>query len=339
MPFFCLFRAGERRGTKNAEESLEAFNSSASFAPLRETKKRHKALCQNRLPPIATILLIHSPSVPVSCIIEVMTESQYVQELQELQHRIENLEEQLKQAQKLSTLGELTSTITHEFNNILMTIINYVKLGLRHKDEPSRTRALEKILTAANRASKITNTVLAVAKNRRKELEPTNFAVLVEDSLLLLEREMNKYRITLEKSLPGNLPDIMADGNQIQQVVINLLINARQAMPNGGRLCIKMSYDEENEMIDFVVRDFGKGIPQNKLSRIFEPFYTTKSGPDESGKGGTGLGLTSCKSIIEQHRGLIRVESAEGKGTAFTVKLPTVIRAKLVEWQQTQIES
>ena len=255
------------------------------------------------------------------------------QNIQELQQRIEMLEEQLMQAQRLTALGELTSTTTHEFNNILMTIINYAKLGLRNKDEPNRTKAFDKILTAANRASKITNTILAAAKNRKQKFEPTNFTVLVEDSLLLLEREMNKYRITVEKSFSAQLPEIMADGNQIQQVVLNLFINARQAMPNGGRLFLKMSYDEENEMIDFVVRDFGCGIPQDKLPKIFEPFYTTKSGPDESGKGGTGLGLASCKSIIEHHQGLIRVESTEGKGTAFTVKLPTVIRAKLVEMQ------
>jgi len=125
----------------------------------------------------------------------------------------------------------------------------------------------------------------------------------------------------------------MADGNQILQVVLNLLINARQAMPDGGRLILKMSYDEENEMIDFIVRDFGCGITQETLPRIFEPFYTTKQGPDDSGKGGTGLGLSRCKTIIEQHQGSIRVESTEGKGTAFTVKLPTVIRAKLLELQ------
>lgn len=256
-------------------------------------------------------------------------------DIQDLQNRMAWLEDQLMQTQRLAALGELTSTTTHEFNNILMTIINYAKLGLRHKDEASRSKAFDKILTAANKAAKITNTVLATAKNRKKGGEPTNFVALVEDSLILLEREMNKYRITLEKSFPDQLPEVMADGNQITQVILNLLINARQAMPDGGRLILKMSYDEENEMVDFVVRDFGCGIPQEKLPRIFEPFYTTKSGPDESGKGGTGLGLASCKAIIEQHHGVIRVESTEGLGTAFTIKLPTVIRAKLVEMQKT----
>ena len=263
-----------------------------------------------------------------------MTESS---DIQELRHRIAALEEQLLQTQRLTSLGELTSTTTHEFNNILMTIINYAKLGMRHKDELSRTKSFDKILTAANRAAKITNTVLAAAKNRKKEFEPISFVALVEDSLLLLEREMNKYRITVEKKFSGSLPEIMADGNQITQVIFNLLINARQAMPNGGRLILIMSYDEENEMINFVVRDFGNGIPQEKLPRIFDQFYTTKSGPDESGKGGSGLGLANCKRIVEQHHGLIRVESTEGKGTAFTIKLPTVIRAKLIELQSKSV--
>jgi signal transduction histidine kinase len=252
-------------------------------------------------------------------------------DIQELKRQNQFLEEQLLQAQRLTALGELTGTTAHEFNNILTTIINYAQLGLRHKDDPTRTKSFDKILLAAKRAAKIANTILATARNRKKNFEPTNLAALVEDALLLLEREMNKYRIAVEKLFQKNIPEIMADGNQIQQVLLNLLINARQAMPSGGRIVLKISYDEENEMIDFVVRDYGCGIPADKLLHIFDRFYTTKSGPDESGKGGSGLGLASCKSIIEQHKGLIRVESTEGKGTAFIVKLPTIIRSKLLE--------
>ena len=110
-------------------------------------------------------------------------------------------------------------------------------------------------------------------------------------------------------------------------MLLNLLINARQAMPSGGRLWIKLLYDAENDMIDLVVRDNGCGIPADKLPRIFESFYTTKSGPDASGKGGTGLGLSMCRDIIESHHGRIRVDSRVGKGTAFTLKLPTAAKA------------
>ena len=149
---------------------------------------------------------------------------------------------------------------------------------------------------------------------------------LVEDTLLLLEREMNKYRVVIEKTFQP-IPLAYVNGNQIQQVLLNLLINARQAMPGGGRLWIKLLHDVENDMIDLVVRDNGCGIPADKLPRIFESFYTTKSGPDASGKGGTGLGLSMCRDILEAHHGRIRVDSSVGKGTAFTLKLPTAHKA------------
>lgn len=251
-------------------------------------------------------------------------------EVQVLEEKIKFLEEQLENAQRLTAVGELTSTTTHEFNNILTMLINYAKMGLRHKDEATRTKAFDKILSSAQRAAKLCNTVLAAARNRKQVLEPTDLTALTEDVLLLLEREMTKYRIVVEKSFADNVPAVMADGNQIQQVLLNLLINARQAMLNGGKLVIKISYDEENEMVDWFLRDYGSGIPADKLPQIFERFFTTKTGPDESGKGGSGLGLSSCKSIIEQHKGLIRVESTVGKGTAFTVKLPTIVRAKIL---------
>lgn len=243
-----------------------------------------------------------------------------------LQRQVEILKQQLAQAQKLTALGELVGTTTHEFNNILTTVINYAKYGMRHKDEASRMKAFEKILSAGNRAAKITATVLGVARSRSNSQEPTDLVKLVEDSFVLLEREMNKYRIRVEKVFQP-IPEAFVNGNQIRQVLLNLLINARQAMPRGGRLLIKLTHDTENDMIDLVVRDYGSGIPPEKLPHIFDAFYTTKSGPDASGKGGTGLGLSMCRDIIEAHHGRIRVDSSPGKGTAFTLKLPTVTKA------------
>ncbi|MDR2761933.1 MAG: sensor histidine kinase [Planctomycetaceae bacterium] len=262
------------------------------------------------------------------------TQTAESERIDELNRRIEILSERLSQSQRLSAIGELTSTTVHEFNNILTTIINYAKLGMRHVDKTSQKNAFEKILTVANRAAKVATTILAAAKNRKQSLEPTNLITLVDDVMLLLGRELNKYKIVIERYFPQNAPEIMADGNQIQQVLINLLVNARQAMKNGGRLILKIIHDEENEMLDLTIRDYGCGIDENELPHIFDRFYSTKSGPDETGKGGTGLGLAACKEIIEQHKGVIRVESKLGKGTAFTLKLPTVIRAKLIELQQ-----
>jgi signal transduction histidine kinase len=237
------------------------------------------------------------------------------------QQQIAALEQQLVKMQKLAALGELVSTTTHEFNNVLMTILNYARLGLRHKDQPTRDKALEKILAASQRAAKITSTILAVARNRSENFEPTNLPQLVTDALVLLERELAKYRISVEPHL-ADVPLVLAMGNQIQQVLLNLLINARQAMLGGGRLIIRLEHDTAADMVDLVVRDTGCGIPADKLPRIFEPFFTTKSGPDETGKGGTGLGLASCRQIVEAHHGRIRVESTVGRGTQFTIKLP-----------------
>jgi signal transduction histidine kinase len=238
-----------------------------------------------------------------------------------LQAQVACLKEQLARAQQLAALGELTGTTTHEFNNVLMTIINYAKMGLRHKDEATRDKALDKILAAGQRAAKITSTILGVARNRSGAFEPTDMARLVDDVLVLLERELSKYRVSVEKHFEA-APPALASGNQIQQVLINLLINARQAMPGGGRVLIRVLHDAQNNTVDLFVRDTGTGIEPDKLRRIFEPFYTTKSGPDETGTGGTGLGLATCREIIEAHRGRIRVESTVGKGTAFTLKLP-----------------
>jgi signal transduction histidine kinase len=239
----------------------------------------------------------------------------------ELERENQQLRSQLLQAQKLTALGELTSTTTHEFNNVLTTIINYAKLGLRHRDDATRDKALQKILAAGQRAGKITNSVLGMARNRKDNFEPTDLRCIVEETLVLLDRELLKYRIQVDRDLP-EVPPVLAIGNQIQQVLLNLLINARQAMPRGGHLLVRLVHDEAAGMVDLTIRDTGHGIPPEELSRIFDPFFTTKRGPDRSGKGGTGLGLSACHNIVESHAGRIRVESTVGRGTAFTVRLP-----------------
>jgi len=239
-----------------------------------------------------------------------------------LEEQIEILREQLAHAQKMAALGELVSTTTHEYNNVLMTVINYAKMGLRHKDDATRHKAFEKILNAGHRAAKITNGILGFARNRSDEFEPTDMVKLIDDALILLEREMNKYRISIERRVEENLPEAMVNTNQIQQVLLNLLINSRQAMTGGGRIMIKLTHDQANGMIELMVRDNGAGIPEEKLRRIFDPYFSTKKGPDETGKGGTGVGLSMCRDIIEAHHGKIQVASAVGKGTAFTLKLP-----------------
>jgi signal transduction histidine kinase len=231
------------------------------------------------------------------------------------------LQRELLQAQKMAALGELVGTTTHEFNNVLMTIINYAKLGMRNKDEASRDKAFDRILSAAMRAEKITNAVLGMARNRSEEFAPTDLEKLADESLLLLEREMQKYRVQVRKEF-SSAPPVRAIGNQIQQVLLNLMTNARQAMASGGELVIRIVHDAKSGFVDLTVRDTGCGIPREQLPKIFDRYFSTKSGPDATGKGGTGVGLASCREIVEAHQGRIRVESSVGKGTAFTVRLP-----------------
>ena len=239
----------------------------------------------------------------------------------DLHTQLNILKKQLAEAQKLTALGELVGTTTHEFNNILMTVLNYAKMGMRHKDDETRDKAFDKILAASQRAAKITNAVLGMARNRSDVIEPTDLGKVIEDALVLLEREMSKYRISMEIELM-DVPETQCNGNQIQQVLLNLLTNARQAMDAGGTIWIKLENQANENMNVLTIRDSGCGIPQEQLPRIFDPFYSTKAGPDDSGKGGTGLGLSSCLNIIDAHQGRLKIESTVGIGTQFIIQLP-----------------
>ncbi len=233
----------------------------------------------------------------------------------------EQLRQQLLQAQRLSSVGALASSVAHEFNNILTTVINYAKLALREKeDEAARTQALEKILKGSQRAALIIHSMLGFARNTASNHEMTDIVALVEEVLLLAEKDLSKHRIQIEKKYQGR-PESPVVPAQIEQVLLNLIINARQAMPRGGRLTIEVLSNPRSQMVEVRIADTGVGIPPDRLRLIFEPFYTTKE-PDEHGHGGTGLGLSVCRQIIDQHHGRIRVESLVGKGSTFTIKLP-----------------
>lgn len=247
---------------------------------------------------------------------------QHETELNELRSQIATLTKRLDQCQRMTALGELVGTTTHEFNNVLMTIINYAKMGMRHDDKATRDKAFDKINTAGMRATKITNAVLGMARNRSEHFEQTDLAGLIDETMVLMERELQKYRVSVDMQIEENLPAVSAIGNQIQQVFMNLLINARQAMSEGGELVVRLKKDAAGGTVDLSVRDHGTGMTEETMRKIFQPYFTTKAGPDESGKGGTGLGLATCKNIIEAHGGKIRVESSIGKGTCFTLKIP-----------------
>lgn len=240
--------------------------------------------------------------------------------------RIELLQTKLEQAQKMATLGELLSTTTHEFNNVLMSVMNYTRMAMRQKDDDTRLKYLQKVLDASDRAATISKSILGAARNRSSQPEPVDLKALLDDTLMLIERDFRKYRISVSQDIQP-VPPTMAFGNELQQVILNLLVNARQAVGEGGDVTIRLKHNADDNFNELMIRDNGCGIPAEKLPKIFDPFFTTKSGPDETGRGGTGLGLASCRDIIEKHQGRIRVASTEGKGTAFTLKLPAAVLA------------
>lgn len=240
----------------------------------------------------------------------------------ELQQQVQSLQHQLLQAQKMSSVGVLASSITHEFNNILMTVINYAKMGVRHKDAATRDKAFDKILAAGHRASKITTGMLSYARQQSDRRESMDLVPLVEDVLVLVEKDLQRYRIRLTTQFEVH-PFAAVNSGQVQQVLLNLIINARQAMEQGGNLTVAVRMNSELAQAEISIRDTGCGIPPDKLRRIFEPFFTTKT-VDEQGQGGTGLGLSLAREVMEAHGGRIRVESAVGGGTTFTLKFPLV---------------
>jgi signal transduction histidine kinase len=243
------------------------------------------------------------------------------QEIVAAHQEAEQLREQLLRAQRLSSVGTLASSVAHEFNNILTTIINYAKVGLRPNcDEASRVQSLEKILKGSQRAATIISSMLGFARNHSTQREITNLVELVEEVLVLTDKDLSKHQIQVEKKYYAQ-PTAPVVRGQIEQILLNPIINARQSMPRGGRLLIEVRENKPALMAEIRICDSGVGIPPEQLRLIFEPFYTTKE-PDDHGHGGSGLGLSVCRQIIEQHQGRIRVESLVGKGSKFTVKLP-----------------
>jgi signal transduction histidine kinase len=162
--------------------------------------------------------------------------------------------------------------------------------------------------------------MLGFARNQSTQRELTDLVDLVEEVLVLTEKDLSKHQVKVEKRFHDR-PKALVVAGQIEQILLNLVINARQAMPRGGRLRVEVRENAAAQMAEIAISDTGVGIAPEQLRLIFEPFYTTKE-PDEYGRGGSGLGLSVCRQIIEQHHGRIRVESQLGKGSTFTVKLP-----------------
>jgi signal transduction histidine kinase/BarA-like signal transduction histidine kinase len=243
-----------------------------------------------------------------------------VSQRKRLDDQSRDLYQQLLQAEKMAALGQTISGVAHELNNPLATILSWAeRLSEKASDDTTR-RGLDVILGESERAARIVRNLLTFARKRQSTRSLIDLNQVVRDTITLRPYEQRAINIEVLSALASGLPPVFADAHQIQQVLLNLVINAEQAMlaANGrGSLVIRTWHDVEHEAVVLQVTDDGPGIPPEVKSKIFDPFFTTK----ETGKG-TGLGLTVAYAIVQEHGGSIRVESSPDGGASFTVELP-----------------
>lgn len=240
--------------------------------------------------------------------------------IRETRDKNQLLNSQLAQLQALANIGTSTCMIAHEMNNILAPMASYAQLALNNpEDHALAQKALTKTASNAMRAARILESMLALAGGRQEEKKICRLAMMIDDVFTCLCRDFKKDRIVVEIDIPDDL-SINVIAVQMQQVFMNLIINARDAMiPKGGKLRIVARHDEQNVNISFI--DTGSGIAPENVEKIFEAFFSTK---DRTGhhKSGAGLGLAFCKKIVDGHQGIITVSSQPELGTAFTITLP-----------------
>jgi two-component system, NtrC family, sensor kinase len=230
----------------------------------------------------------------------------------------ERMEEQMSQTEKLTSLGLLAAGVAHEVNTPLAVISNYIQmLAKQMPDADPRQSIIEKIVKQTFRASEIVNNLLNFSRTGAGESVDIDVNRVVEETLSLVSHPLKTSQIQVVKHLGETLPAVRGSANKLQQVFLNLFLNARDAMPGGGLLEVRTG--AHNGSVEIEVVDTGAGIPREHIHRIFDPFFTTKA----SGRG-TGLGLSVSYGIIKEHSGKIDVRSTPGKGTSFHVEFPAV---------------
>jgi len=241
--------------------------------------------------------------------------------LTDKQQQNDKLQYEMGQLQALANIGTVTCMIAHEINNLLTPLPNYATLALQHPDDLELTKkALEKAVTNCQRASMVMESILTVANGQSDEKTEVLLGKLVDEIFSCLCRDFSKDSITVQIDIADDLK-VFAIPIQIQQVLMNLIINARDAMAGrGGVLRIK-AY-QVNNGVRIEVADSGCGIEAKNQEYIFEPFFSTKKDKASSSGGGYGLGLAFCKKVIDEHNGLIEVDSEPGQGCKFTITLP-----------------
>ncbi len=240
------------------------------------------------------------------------------EKVEQRSQELRKIQAQLMQSEKLASLGRLASGVAHEINSPLTGILTFSHLLMRKlKDNPELQKELELIVKETTRVSTIVRGLLDFARESRPQKRPCNINELILQTLSLVERQSVFQNIRIAKSLDPQVPILLVDANQIQQVFMNILLNAADAMPEGGSLAISSRLLPGDSFAEVKFSDTGCGIPEENLSRIFDPFFTTKAE-----KKGTGLGLAVSYGIIERHRGRIEAQSEVGRGTTFTIHLP-----------------
>ena len=231
------------------------------------------------------------------------------------------LEEQLVQTEKLTSLGLLAAGVAHEVNTPLAVISNYIQMLA--KQLPSgdpRHQLIDKVVKQTFRASEIVNNLLNFSRTGAAEFTEVNLNAVVEETLSLVAHPFKTAHVQVMRNLQQELPPVLGSNNKLQQVFLNLFMNARDAMPSGGMVEVRTA--SNNGSVEIEITDTGSGIPRENLHRIFDPFFTTKS----SGRG-TGLGLSVSYGIIKEHAGKIDVRSTQGKGTSFRLEFPSARKA------------
>jgi len=244
-----------------------------------------------------------------------------VSERKKLDDETRDIYHQLLQAEKMAALGQTISGVAHELNNPLATILSWAeRLSERKNLEDAVRRGLETILSESERAARIVRNLLTFARKRQTTRAMVDVNQVIRETMALRAYEQRVTNVTVLDALAAGLPQVFADGHQIQQVLLNLVINAEQAMVSShgrGTLVVRTWHDADNESVILEINDDGPGIPDDLQPKIFDPFFTTK----EVGKG-TGLGLTVAYAIVQEHGGRIRLESRPNGGASFYVELP-----------------
>jgi two-component system, cell cycle sensor histidine kinase and response regulator CckA len=244
-----------------------------------------------------------------------------VSERKKLDDETRDIYHQLLQAEKMAALGQTISGVAHELNNPLATIHSWAeRLTERETLDPAVRRGLDTILSESQRAARIVRNLLTFARKRQTTRAMVDVNQVVRETVALRAYEQHVSNVTIIDALAAGLPQVFADGHQVQQVLLNLIINAEQAMlsTNGrGILVVRTWHDPAQEAVILEINDDGPGIPDDLQPKIFDPFFTTK----EVGQG-TGLGLTVAYAIVHEHGGRIRLESRLGRGASFFVELP-----------------